>query len=383
MLGCVRGGRVMSSRVHGVLIAALVVIVAVGYAVSTRDKASASGPTPAIKHLYVIMMENRRTDEIIGNTADAPYINMLAQRYNLATNYYGVTHPSLPNYLALLSGDTQGIFDDCMPGTTSFCPPAEFIPGKEYPGLLLTQAQVDHEQAQPHFFTGTNLVDQLESHGLTWRAYMEALPNIGYTGEYFGHRLYAAKHNPFVYFSDIATNPTRMAKVGPFTLDGFKQDLAGDVPNLVWISPNQCNDMHDLSPENATAENLAACAKTDNGADHSVIQLGDKYLSQVVPLIMGSKTWNEGSTIAIVWDENDYSGWTGCCHSPVGVDQTILGGGNAPAIFITSRGGQRVSDTTAYNHYNLLASIERMWGLPCLANACGFRDDELMLHYLL
>jgi hypothetical protein len=356
----------------------------VGYAAAAHgEKTSAQAtPAPALRHLFVIMMENRRTDQIIGNTADAPYINQLAARYNLATNYYGVTHPSLPNYLALVSGDTQGIFDDCKPGATVTCPPAEFIPGKEYPGLLLTGAQVAHAQAQPHLFTGTNLVDQLESHGMTWRAYMEALPQVGYTGEYFGHKLYAAKHNPFVYFSDIANNPARMAQIAPFSLDGFAHDLAGTVPNLVWISPNQCDDMHDLTPDNAAAENIAACAKSDNGADHSVIQLGDHYLSKVVPLIMRSKAWGEGSAIAVVWDENDYSGWTGCCHSPVGVNGTTLGGGNAPAIFITSHGGMRISDAKAYNHYALLATVERLWGLPCLANVCGFRDDELMLQYL-
>ncbi len=371
----------MGSRVQGIVIAVVLAVMVVGFAASTRDTANASGPTPALRHLFVIMMENRRTDEIIGNTADAPYINQLAGRYNLATNYFGVTHPSLPNYLALVSGDTQGIFDDCKPGATVTCPAAEFVPGKEYPGLLLTGAQVAHQQAQPHLFTSTNLVDQLETHGLSWRAYMESLPAIGYTGEYFGHRLYAAKHNPFVYFSDIANNPTRMAHIAPFTTDGFAHDLAGTVPNLVWISPSQCNDMHDLSPANAAAENIAACAKSDGGADHSVIQLGDRYLSQVVPMIMGSRAWGEGSAIAVVWDENDYSGWTGCCHSPVGVNKTTLGGGNAPAIIITSRGGARISDATAYNHYSLLATIERLWGLGCLANACGFRDNELMLHY--
>src|SRR5262245_11458919 len=67
-------------------------------------------------HIFFIMMENHATSQIIGNSADAPFINMLAQRYSLATNYHGVTHPSLPNYLAAISGDFQGIWDDCKAG---------------------------------------------------------------------------------------------------------------------------------------------------------------------------------------------------------------------------------------------------------------------------
>jgi hypothetical protein len=59
------------------------------------------------------MMENHATNQIIGNSADAPFINQLSHRYSVATNDHGVTHPSLPNYLAAISGDFQGIWDDC------------------------------------------------------------------------------------------------------------------------------------------------------------------------------------------------------------------------------------------------------------------------------
>ena len=80
-------------------------------------------------HIFFIMMENHATNQIIGNTADAPFINKLAQRYSVATNYHGVTHPSLPNYLAAISGDFQGIWDDCKAGTLVMCPPEEFVVG--------------------------------------------------------------------------------------------------------------------------------------------------------------------------------------------------------------------------------------------------------------
>jgi len=80
-------------------------------------------------HIFFIMMENHATNQIIGNTADAPFINQLAKRYGVATNYHGVTHPSLPNYLAAISGDFQGIWDDCKAGAMVTCPPEEFVPG--------------------------------------------------------------------------------------------------------------------------------------------------------------------------------------------------------------------------------------------------------------
>src|SRR4029077_8960217 len=83
-------------------------------------------------HIFFIMMENHGTNQIIGNTADAPFINQLAHRYSLATNYHGVTHPSLPNYLSAISGDFQGIWDDCKAGALITCAPEEFIPN--FPG---------------------------------------------------------------------------------------------------------------------------------------------------------------------------------------------------------------------------------------------------------
>jgi phospholipase C len=124
------------------------------------------------------MMENHGYDQVIGNTADAPYINSLAQRYNTATNYHGVTHPSLPNYLATISGSSQGIWDDCKAGADLKCAPEEFVPGSSDTAVTgsLTPAQVASASATPHMFSGKNIVDQLENKGLSWKAYMESLP---------------------------------------------------------------------------------------------------------------------------------------------------------------------------------------------------------------
>src|SRR6266571_2766663 len=117
--------------------------------------------TTGLKHIFYIMMENHSPNEIIGNTDDAPYINQLANQYGVATRYFGVTHPSLPNYLAAISGDFQGIWDDCKAGASVTCAPQAFVSGSPYNGLLLTKDEVASATGKPHLFESQNLVDQL------------------------------------------------------------------------------------------------------------------------------------------------------------------------------------------------------------------------------
>ena len=223
------------------------------------------------QHIFVIMMENHSTSEIFGNTADAPFINQLASKAAVSTDYFGVTHPSLPNYLAAISGDYQHIWDDCAAGSTVTCAPEEFGPTSGYTNgqQWLTPQEITQATNTAHWFNDTTIVDQLEQHGMSWKAYMQSLPYTGYTGEYFPYetvngqqvpvKLYAQKHNPFDYFPAIRNNPERLEKVVPF--GQFSSDLAsGNVPNFVWISPDQCHDMHGVSTSNAQFLNLPACA---------------------------------------------------------------------------------------------------------------------------
>ena len=332
-------------------------------------------------HVFVIMMENHGYDQVIGNTADAPFINSLARRYNTAVNYHGVTHPSLPNYLATISGSTQGIWDDCKAGANVTCAPEEFIPGSGDPGAtgLLTQAQVASASSTPHMFSGKTIVDQLENKGLSWKAYMENLPSTGSQVEYaptIGSstvKLYAQKHDPFMYFSDINyPGSPRLQNIVPQE-NNLKADLAsGAVPNFVWISPNQCHDMHGISPSGAALIGLPQCGYPDSGLDHGAIQLGDTYVKDTVQQIMDSPTWKTTrSSIVLAWDENDYSGSTGGPGSPVGQNGAVLGGGHAPMIVINSADGPRKTTNQLSDHYTLLSTIERLWHLGCLANTCS------------
>ena len=362
----------------------LIVNITPASAASSHDNAA------GFEHIFYIMMENHQTSQIFGNTADAPFINQLASRYAISTDYFGVTHPSLPNYLAAISGDFQGIWDDCKAGPTVTCVPGEFGPSSGYTNgqELLTPQEIASATNTPHWFSSKTIIDQLEAQGLSWKAYMQSMPSAGYTGEYFPYttvngqsvpiKLYAQKHDPFMYFSTIRNNPERMQKIVPFSQ--FAADLgSGGVPNFVWISPDQCNDMHGVSTSNAQFLGLPNCAFPASGLDHSVIQLGDNFIRSTVSMIMASHAWQEKSAIVIAWDENDYTSFAGCCHSPTGVNGAILGGSNAPLMVITSKGAEHIVDsTTPFNHYTLLATIQKLWGLGCLEHSCGFGNSELM-----
>jgi phospholipase C len=299
------------------------------------------------------MMENHGYNQIIGNTQDAPYLNHLASTYGLAMHYYGVTHPSLPNYLSIISGYFQGIWDDCMAGSAVTCNPEAFR-------TSLSNTQYTSASGHPHMFNGQTLVDQLAAHHLTWKAYMQSLPSAGFTGGSDGN--YVQKHDPFMYFSSIRNSPARMQDIVPFT--AFARDMQSrTVPNFVWISPDVCNDMHGGSTCNS-----------NNG----LIAQGDNFVRAAVQQIMHSTAWKEGSAIVITWDENESSN-VGCCNSPTGAGGVMLGGGYVPLIVITSMSSRHIVLTTgSYNHYSLLATFEFMWNLGCLAQTCTLQPSSLL-----
>lgn len=208
-----------------------------------------SAAVPAFAHIFTIVMENHSYSEIVGNTSQAPYINSLANQYGLATQYFAVSHPSLPNYLALTGGDTFGVTTDC---TDCFQAAANIV------------------------------VDRVEPSGRSWKAYMESMPSacfIGDSGEY------VQKHDPFIYYNDVRLNTAECAKVVPYTQLGTDLGSVSTTPNYVWITPNLMDDMHDGS-----------------------ISQGDTWLSTEVPKILNSPAWKtQSSLLQIVWDEDDYS----------------------------------------------------------------------------
>jgi acid phosphatase len=194
----------------------------------------------------VIVMENHEYSSIIGSSS-APYINSLAQQYGLATGWDGVSHPSLPNYLALTSGSTQGVTND---GTG-------------------------------YVFNVENLADELGNAGISWKAYMEDMPSPCYNGGTSGN--YAKKHNPFMYYADILNNPAQCNRDVPFTQ--FATDLTNNTaPSFMWVTPNLMDDMH-------------------NGT----VQQGDTWLKSQMATVMASQWYQSGGKVIVTWDEGSTS----------------------------------------------------------------------------
>jgi phosphatidylinositol-3-phosphatase len=316
-----------------------------------------------LDHIFVIMLENHSQSSVIGDV-NAPYITSLANTYSMADNYYGVTHPSMPNYIATIAGDNFGIQDDN------------------------DQNVVNLDR--------TNLVDQLESHHISWGAYMETLPANKL--DRFGPAmpdgstasLYAKKHNPFVLFDDVKNSSSRMANIKDYSQ--LAADLNGNhAPAFVWISPNQCNDMHGGVYTAVADHPETPCpygSAKDDTNDAALKQKADAFVHTAVDTIMNSRAWTKRSAIVIVTDENDYTGnevtggWesaTGCCDSPYvsAGDARVsaewpggtYGGGLIPAIVVSASGPRHFVDHTAYNHYSLLTTIEDNWRLGHLGHA--------------
>jgi hypothetical protein len=194
-----------------------------------------------------IILENHGFGQVIGNSA-APYLNGLAHHGALATRYQAITHPSLPNYLALLGGSTFGITSDCTDCKAS----------------------------------GPNLALQLSRAGISWRAYMEDMPsacsNVSEAGGY------AKKHDPFMYFPSIAEDPSRCANVVPASNLGT--DLRNGLPMFSWITPNLCHDGHDCG-----------------------IDVTDRYLSQLVPGLL--RQLGPRGFLVVTFDEDETGGGPG------------------------------------------------------------------------
>ncbi|MGH2514691.1 MAG: alkaline phosphatase family protein [Ktedonobacterales bacterium] len=274
------------------------------------------------QHVFVIMMENTSYSSLIGNP-NAPWINAAAATYGLATNYTGVTHPSQPNYIAATSGSTNGVTSD---NTTTI---------------------------DVH-----NIVDQLEAGGKTWKAYMQslALCNGNVLADACGNQLYERKHDPFVSYADVQSNPARMANVVDFSQ--FSTDLATNtVPDFSWISPDQCNDMHGRGGPSTDPCNF--------GNVQGLIATGDAFLSQTVSEIMSSRAWTGNSVIFVTWDESDFpfGDTSGCCDANPG-------GGHVVMLTISHSDHAPRTSSVAYNHYTMLATIEDGWKLGCLGFTC-------------
>ncbi len=249
--------------------------------------------------IAVMVLENHEVDDVVGNP-QAPYLTALARRYALLTGGHGLDHPSLANYIGLVTGTTAGITSDCLP---SQCP-------------------VD----------APSLVDQLETAGVSWRAYMESMPRacFHYDGDEAGP--YAQRHNPFAYLTRVWSRPERCRKVVP--LSRLQADGRRGLARFTWITPNLCHDMHDCD-----------------------VSAGDSWLQGAVPPLL--RALGPRGVLVLTFDEGTTN--ESCCNGSRGgrVAIVLAGAGALPGA----------TSARAVDHYSTLATIEDVLGLPRLANA--------------
>ncbi len=282
------------------------------------------GPTGGksdVTTIFTIVLENHDYAEVVGDKTDAPFLNSLIDTYGLATNYMDSgTHPSLPNYLTMMSGDPQyfGIID--LDPTTSPFPTA-----------------------------ADNLGNQMTGAGIKWRAYAEGM---GTACNLSGSGSYAAKHDPFLYFDDIQS--TNCADVN-VDYSEFAADLASGTYKYMYIAPNLTDDGHDPIDFFGNATDPVGSLTTS-----------DTWCKTEVGKIMDSSVYKAGGVIFITWDEGE--GRNGDSKDQVPM---IVVSPNIKSTGFTS--------ANAYSHKSYLATVEDILGLSRLATVSS---EPNMLEFL-
>jgi hypothetical protein len=277
-------------------------------------------PTPtatghALKTVFVILMENHNWSSIVGNTAEAPYLNSLltGAQTSYATQYYNPpgTHPSLPNYLWLEGGQC---FSYC--GTDN-------SPSYSPNGIS----------------SGATLHHLLSAAGISWREYAENITDgsCPMTDNY----PYAPKHNPFVYFNDVNGSSSACS-----AHEKNYADLSGDlatntVARYNVITPNMCDDMHD------------SCSPIND----AILQ-GDKWLSTAVPQILSSPAYLNGGALLITWDEGEGG------DGPIGM-----------IVLSPDAKGSGYATSIHYTHSSTLRTLEEIYGVSPMEGDAATATD--------
>jgi hypothetical protein len=373
---------------------------------------------PHLDHVFVIMMENHGYSQIVGNP-NAPFANQYAKSANSATNYFAIGHPSSTNYLEIVGASNFGVRSDnapdwhnatCTPNivppgytTTDFpasanvCPIAGSGMDAATPAIDLTNECPDPSTADPcppglididgssiaaAPTVGKMIGDQLAERGRRWKSYQESLPatgadNVTYSDGFFTDlstipaslggsaafvKLYAAKHNPFVYFKSVQEghdpNNSLANVVGFEGKGGLYDDLSsGHIPSLSFIAPNQCTDQHGRGNAGAQCAFDPVADGSQAGLNPALIYVGDLTLKTIVTAIHKSPAWWNGrNAIVVLWDENDYS---------------FVPNLNTVLVIVDANYGRHgKSSAKYYTHFSLTKTLEAGFGLGCLNHAC-------------
>jgi len=315
---------------------------ALACAMAIAPAASAQSPSttmPRLNHVFVIMEENNGFSDVIGNPA-APNLNNLASTFGLETNYFGVSPCcSESNYVGLLGGNTFNVNSD--------------------------DAYWKNKVDAP------SLITQLDQAGISWKAYLQALPHPNYEGICYPEKcngapdsdpLYVSKHDGIQNFT-TSWNQADWSRQVP--VDSLASDLSsGNVPQFNYVIPDECHDMHGDPPYCLDGGNIG------DPQNQHLVAVGDAYLGHLVSEITNAPFWATGNNaIVVTFDEGDDS--AGCCDANPGAGQVAT-------IVITSHGPRGVQDAAAANHYSLLASVQQTFGLGCLQFTCDTANVQPM-----
>jgi hypothetical protein len=261
---------------------------------------SSSAQVPHSSHVFIVVEENTSYAGVIGKPA-MPYLNSLANTYGLATNYYANTHPSIGNYMMLVTGE-------------------EVTNQDQFGGIV----DVD------------NIIRQLVSAGKTWKCYAEGLPAAGYTGgDVFP---YLKRHNPFAYLSDVVNSSGQQQNLVPFSQ--FAADLVGaSLPDYSFIVPNAYDDAH------SCPAGMAGCTTAHK------LAIADNWLKTNIDPLVNTAMFQADGLLVIVFDEAQTS-------------DTTNGGGHVAAVVVSPKiksSAYRARDL--YQHQNVLRLVAEGLGL--------------------
>lgn len=253
---------------------------------------TSTGTVPQFSHVVVVVEENASYPEVIGSSA-MPYLNSLATKYGVATQYFGNVHPSIGNYMMMTTG-TLATTDDNFTGTIS----------------------------------ADNLARQFAADGKTWKVYAEGIPSTGYLGGDTG--FYIRHHNPFSYFTDVTGNSAQAANMVPFSQ--FAADLAaGTLPDFSFVVPNSRDDAHDCPGGGASCTAAQRLAPADAWLQ-----------SNIAPLIASPAM--SSTLLLITFDEGTLS-------------DIANGGGHIATVVVSQQGKAGFKGVGMYQHQNLLRTI--------------------------
>jgi phosphatidylinositol-3-phosphatase len=381
MLSTIRRDASMKKPQFGLTV---IFALAVGVPVALAHNQGQQDGVPRLDHVFVIVLENHNSftsfgsNGIIGNP-QAPNITALWNKYNVATDYNAVWHPSLPNYVAMITGDWVGT--DVVATGHSYPPGSTVgISDDDSPSVATDYGPPANPSIHRWTVNLPSLAGQLVKAGKGWRAYLQNIPESGTTlanwpGDNNVAKLYAVKHNPFPYVAEIQSDPAQFAQQVP--IEQLFSDLgSGNVPAFSYIVPDQCRDMHGIGNP------LAPCGGA-NDTDDIDVKRGDDETGWLVNGILGSRGWKQGrNALFIVFDEGNgpltcpsYNPDTGTDTAPgsllPGADCYAAANFNDKVVLIaiTNYGVRGVQDARFQSHYSLLKTIEAAFGLPYLGHA--------------